>query len=49
MNVTKAAVSCLNFGFIKPFRGYLNDLLLCVVTVKLFLSIPWKHRGGVEV
>jgi hypothetical protein len=28
MNVTEAAVSCLNFGFIKPFRGYLNDLLL---------------------
>jgi len=45
MNVTKAAVSCLNFGFIKPFHGHLNDLLLCVVKIKLFVSIPWKHIG----
>jgi len=47
--VAKAVVSCLNFAFIKPFRGHLNDLLLCVVKVKLFLSVPWKHIEGIEV
>jgi hypothetical protein len=48
MNVNKQ-VSVLNFGFMKPLCGPLNDLLLYVVKVKLFLSLPWKHIGGLQV